>query len=143
MKKLLVKYRKKSFPQLTPLTEAISTQGFITLSFSYFQTRSEYADRVKILDCILDGKYKNDEERMGKCVAIVEYDETKISAESLAFDLSHDFADHAVKLLDRDESYTFMTSFTTCPENNRVFTITEQVTLPNGEIIPEYTLNLN
>lgn len=134
--------------QLSPLVENINQQGFYSLSYYYLQNRSEYCSyaNVTIYDCMVDDKYKevaNDwTHRIGKCFWVVEFDETKITALNLAKDFN-DYPLCSVEILAKEDAARFLRDFTTCSEENGVFTLRDEITNPDGSITPAYIVNLN
>lgn len=101
---------------------------------------------MNILDTILDGKYMNTglvsgEQRKDKCLAVVEFDETEITADELAFDLTHDYPDYSIKVLTVNEAKTFLSDFTTTSNGNGTFTLLDEIDMM-GTITPAYILTL-
>ena len=82
-----------------------------------------------------------------KLFAVVEFDETKITAEELAFDLTNDYKDYAVRALTSDEAKSFLREFTNCPEvvnadTTSTFTLRPEITDTIGNTTPAYTITL-
>lgn len=121
MQKLLIKWRAWKID--TPLEYGnFSLNGGYTISFRYNASRKWYVENagVNILDQLVTdyvdiGKVSQ-EARKDKLFAVVEFDETKITASDLAFDLENDYKEYAIRVLTNSEAKEFIQDFTNCEE---------------------------
>lgn len=97
--------------------------GGYSLSFRFNGSRNWYVQNagVVIHDQMVNDKYidtgaVSGTPRKDKCFAVIEFDETKITAADLAFDLTNDYSDYGVNVMDKVTAATFLRDFTTCPE---------------------------
>lgn len=104
-----------------------------SLSIKYNGSRKWYVQNcgVNILDQLVTdyvdtGRVSNNA-RKDKLFAVVEFDETMITAEDLAFDLMNDYKDYGVNVLSQENAKTFLRDFTNCEE--RTDGVTSQFTL--------------
>lgn len=151
MQQLFYKWRPVKYDTSLNLWDC-SLNWWYTLAFRYNWSRKDYVDQcsVNIKDQIVqDDKYLDiwavsEKPRLGKMFWVVEFDETKISAEDLWFDLVHDFPDYWVRILSKQEAIDFIRDFTTCLEDSLVFTVRDETTeYMTQNVIPAVTINLN
>lgn len=120
MEKLIVKWRKRKFdiPENYPWFSL--NWEYSLLSFEFIQTRKWYVDNcwLSVDDTLLDNKYTDgttENPRKDRLLAIVNYDETKISFEDLAYDLENNVnATYSTRVLTIEETRQFLNDYTTC-----------------------------
>lgn len=119
--------------------------GGYSIAFRYNASRKWYVENcsVNILDKLITeyvdiGRVSNDA-RKDKLFAVVEFDETMITGEDLAFDLMNDYKEYGVNILPMkdttdaqgniipSEAKTFLRDFTNCEE--KTDGVTSQFTL--------------
>jgi hypothetical protein len=92
-------------------------QGRYPISYMYNQDREWYVEnaKVNIKDLLIsDEQYKI--EAKWKMFAEVEFDESVITYDDLAFDLDHSYVQYWVHVLNNQEAIDFLKSLTTLKE---------------------------